>query len=288
MSFVRCGGKKLVCGERTFIMGIVNVTPDSFSDGYFTTDDAVNHALKLLDEGADILDIGGVSTAPHVKDYVDEQEELQRVLPVIKALVKRGVGAISVDTSRAIVAERSLDLGASWINDQHAALKDSRMSEVMKKADAVVLMHNVGMSGVQAGETIIYDDVVKSLVAFFTERLTTLLAVGLKKTQIIIDPGIGFGKGLKDSVALINNLHDFKELGAMTLIGVSRKSFLGPLTGKVDPKERDEASLGAAAAAIASGAHIIRTHNVAGTLDMVRVLDACRRAKEGRIYENLH
>lgn len=286
---IRCGDKILVPGERTYIMGVVNVTPDSFSDGgqFLNSQKAVEHGLRLLEEGADILDIGGVATSPGSTE-VTESIELARVLPVVEGLVKNGVSAISVDTFRANVAERALDLGAAWINDQHAALKDARMAEVLTKAQAVILMHNVGSSGVHAGERIIYDDVVKEIAAFFSNRINTLLDQGLKKENIIIDPGIGFGKGLKDSLNLINNMHIFNNLAAMTLIGVSRKSFLGSLLDISNPALRDEASLGAAAAAIASGAHIVRTHNVKATYDMVRVLDACKKAKMDSIHENLH
>ncbi|HXW60293.1 MAG TPA: dihydropteroate synthase, partial [Myxococcota bacterium] len=170
MSVIVCGDKEFNCAERTLIMGVINVTPDSFSDGglSFSSDKALRNALRLFEEGADIVDVGGVATSP-MRSPVDEEEELRRVLPVIAALVKEGHRAISIDTSSASVAKKALDLGASWINDQHAALLDPHMVEVMKKADGVVLMHNVGLPGVHAGENILYDDVINEITVFFRE-----------------------------------------------------------------------------------------------------------------------
>lgn len=289
MSVFICGQKPLHCGQRTLIMGIINVTPDSFSDGgsSYSTDAALNHGIKLLEEGADVLDIGGVATSPHAA-FVDEEEEMKRVLPLIKAFVKEGIRTLSIDTSSAAVAERALDLGASWINDQHAALRDPLMAQVMRRADAAILMHNKGLPGVNAGENVSYDDVLSEVTSFFRERVLQLEAQGIAKEKLIIDPGIGFGKGLKDSLMLINNMHYFKDIAGASLIGVSRKSFLGKIVPISEPKLRDEATLGATAAAIASGANMVRTHNVKATVDMVRVFDACRFAAKSERYEDLH
>lgn len=288
MSFLICGDRKFAVGERTLIMGIVNITPDSFSDKglYYNVDDALAHALSLLEDGADILDIGGVATSPY-RQSVSEDEELKRVLPVVQALVKKGITNLSIDTSKALVAQKCLAAGASWINDQHAALKDPLMPIAYSNADAVIIMHNVGLSGVAAGESVHYKNVVDEVKCFFMERIAALKTAGVAYEKIIVDPGIGFGKGLSDSLKLINGMSHFNEVAHMSLIGLSRKSFLEPLTGIKEPKARDQASLGATAAAIIAGAHIVRTHNVKATCEMVRVFEACNKERKAN-NENLY
>lgn len=267
-------------------MGIINVTPDSFSDGgsFLDLPHAVDHALRLIDDGADIIDIGGVATSTYARAMsVSEDEELARVLPVIEALSKRCIKNISLDTSRSNVARRALMAGASWINDQ-SGLADEEMPLAMTKADGVVIMHNNAgtMSGVVAGESQHYHDVVSNLCDFFSERVERLVKAGVRRENIVTDPGIGFGKGVLDSLRIINAMHRF---GDRTLIGVSRKSLIGKLSGIEDPSRRDVASLGATAVAIFSGANIIRTHNVRATKEFVQVLDHCRA---GRMHEDLH
>lgn len=290
----------LRCGEHDFneqkiyVMGVVNVTPDSFSDGgrYCTVTEAVDHAQRCLDEGADILDIGGLATSPQLNplNYATEEEELCRVVPVIEALSMRGIRNLCVDTPRARVARAALDAGASWINDQTAALSDPAMASVMTDADAVVLMHKSGVhTGVDAGSAIVYVDVIDDLLAFFRARIEAVCAAGVARERIVVDPGIGFGKGLQDSLTIINNMHRFNELGVAHVIGISRKSFLYPMTGIKNPGDRDFATLGAHAAAILSGARIIRTHNVRATVEMAKVFGQCLLAKENRGHgENLH
>lgn len=291
---LRCGDRMLTIGARTYVMGVINVTPDSFSDGglAFSKDHAVAYGQRLLEEGADIIDVGGVASSPKLAhDYsVSEEEEYRRVIPVIKELAARNIRNISVDTWRASIAEAALDAGASWINDQWAGLRDPLMPKAMAKADAIVLMHNSGgPSGVDAGERIIYHDIIDHLIAFFSDRIDELESCGVDANNIIIDPGVGFGKGLKDSLAIINELHRLDVIDAVRLIGLSRKSFLYPLTGIENPVERDYATLGANAAAIVSGAHIIRTHNVRASVEMARVLDQCLSAKAFEMKnENLH
>jgi dihydropteroate synthase len=275
---LRCGDRELIKDERTFIMGILNVTPDSFSDGGNFNDSAyaIAHGQRLIEEGADIIDVGGVSTAPNAQP-VNLQEELRRVIPVIRGLVKRGITNISIDTTSAFVARQALDCGASWINDQSAGVRDKKMAEVMIHAEAIVLMHdgNGETSGVDAGEGVHYESVMSSLKTFFLSRINELQERKVDPQKIVVDPGVGFGKGLKDSLTLINNMHCLSDVGAMSLIGVSRKSFIGKITGIAIPKERDCASLGAHAAAILSGVNIVRTHNVKATRDMARVFDLC-------------
>lgn len=285
MRALMCGSRHLAIGERTLVMGIVNVTPDSFSDGgkYHDPVKGVEHGLRLIKEGADILDIGGVATSPHLNDCaksVSEDEECARVVPVIAELARRGIDNISIDTTRAAVAEAALDVGASWINDQSAGL-DPAMARVMTRAQGVVLMHNHGEhSGVEAGEKITYDDIMAHLLDFFSHRIGELDNVGVSAEKIIIDPGVGFGKGLSDSLTIINSLSCLKKLNAVTMVGLSRKSFIYQLTGIIQPVERDFATLGANAAAIFSGADIIRTHNVRATVEMALVLNRCLK-REG-------
>jgi dihydropteroate synthase len=286
-NYFSCGSLKIMPGKRTYIMGIINITPDSFSDGacFSSTQQAIDYGLKLLDQGADILDIGGVSTAPHIPAgfTVSIEEEFERVIPVIKGLRKRGVSALSLDTSRAAIALAGLEHGAKWINDQEAGRADILMPQVLAQAQACVLMHRKGRAGVAAGEHYIYTNIIQEISDFFEQQLACLAEAGVSRQQVILDPGIGFGKGLADSLTLIKNIHKFTQ-GVAILVGASRKSFLGALTKIADPKERDNASLGAIAAAIMNGAHIVRVHNVKATYEMTQVLDACVRNN----HEDLH
>jgi len=281
-----CGDLKIIPGQRTYLMGIVNTTPDSFSDGglAFTCERALDHALRLLDDGADILDVGGVSTAPDAK-FVSEAEELERVLPVITKLAQRNISRICVDTSRAEVARRALLCGASWINDQEAAVHDSKMPEVYAQAQACVLMHRRGCSGVKAGEAYGYDNIIQDINNFFKERMSYLSNWGISRNKIILDPGIGFGKGLSDSMKIINAMSDFN-LAACNLLGLSRKSFINSLTDIKEPRDRDFASLGAMAFGVLKGTHILRVHNVKAAFDMTRVLDAL--ITQDNSHENLY
>lgn len=285
---IKCGQNILLKDEKTFIMGVLNVTPNSFSDGgdFFNESEAVEHGLRLHEEGADIIDVGGVSTAPHAEP-VSLEEELLRVIPVIEGLRRLGISNISIDTKRARVAKLALLAGASWINDQSAGLFDQDMPQIMNKADAVVIMHDGGglSSGVDAGEAVGYKDLLSEITNFFSWRIRELTHAGVCADKIILDPGIGFGKGEKDSLRIINNMHRFS--GAMNLIGISRKSVIGKITGLKDPKSRDYASLGAHAAAVFSGANIIRTHRVLETRQMIQVLDRCLIEKRGE-HEDLH
>lgn len=279
-----CGNSIFVAGRKTYIMGILNVTKESFSDGgkYFDSHDAVAHGLRMMHDGADIIDLGGVSTAPNVR-MISEQEELDRVLPVVEKLVDAGVCALSIDTMRSSVAEHALALGASWINDQSAGCFDKKMPAIMARADAVVLMHNGGgaSSGVAAGEQVRYHDVVAEVKDFFQARIGQLANAGVAFEKIIIDPGFGFGKGLKDTCTLIAGLAPLREIGAMILIGVSRKSAIGKLAEIENPADRDCASLAAAAQAVRTGAHIVRTHNVKKSVEFFRVWDRLAAFSKG-------
>lgn len=254
---------------KTLIMAVLNVTPDSFSDGghYLHADKAIARGLRLVEEGADIIDVGPESTSYYTdptKKPVSTDEQIRRAIPVIAGLAQRGITTISIDTSNAAVAKAALDHGAVWINDQQAGAADPDMPEVMTKAQRVVLMHGFGMGfGVEAGEKTRYAHVISELANFFTVRSAALMEKGLSPDKIIIDPGFGFGKGLEDSLIILGNLAQLKALGFPLLVGLSRKSFIGKLTEIEAPEERDNASLGGNILSLLSGVDVIRTHNVA-------------------------
>ena len=281
---LRCGDRDLTLGARTFVMGIVNVTPDSFSDGgqFFgkglvNVDDAVAHALRLLDDGADVIDVGGESTRPGAT-AVDVDVELVRVLPVIKALVARGVTNLSVDTRHAVVAAAALSAGAAWVNDV-SALADPSMIEVARDAQAVVLMHWRRAPWDQQQDQVAYDDVVADVHEFLAARVAVAVAGGVQPERVVVDPGLGFGKSVDDNVRLLAGGRAFADLGAV-LIGASRKRFLGVLAGREEvtaPRARLGASVGAACAAAFAGADLVRVHAVRETVDALKVVDAALR-----------
>ena len=271
----RCRDRGLLL-DRTFIMGILNVTPDSFSDGGQFSDptQAIARGLKMVDEGADILDVGGESTRPGAA-AVDEAAELRRVLPVVGALVARTHCLISVDTSKAGVARAALVAGAHIINDVSAATWDAAMPEVVVEFQAgLVLMHCQGRPQTMQHAPH-YADVVAEVRDFLTERLDVLTAAGLPSENMVIDPGIGFGKMLEHNLELLRHLARLVALGRPVLIGVSRKSMLGKLTGRDQSEQRLAAGLAAQTVAVLRGARIIRTHDVAAARDAARVADAC-------------
>ena len=247
------------------IIGILNVTPDSFSDGGLFVDGkhAVARALQMEKEGAHIIDIGGESSRPGAQP-VSVEEELGRVIPVIRELRRRSPIAISVDTQKSIVAARAIEVGATMINDITAGLGDPKMFFVAAKFGvSICLMHMKGTpQTMQASPH--YDDVVGEVKQFLASRIAAALQVGIAKEKIIIDPGLGFGKRLEDNIALLKNCDHFLELGCPVLIGASRKSFIGQITG-APVEERLPGSLAAAAIALQKGASIFRVHDVAAT-----------------------
>ena len=246
----------------TLIMGILNVTPDSFSDGgkFIHLAKALSQAQYMENNGADIIDIGGESTRPGAV-AVSLVEEINRTIPVIEAIRKISNISISIDTYKSEVAEKALLAGADFINDISGFTFDSRMMEIVKKFDVpVVLMHIKGTpQDMQTNPT--YIDVIKDLLEFFSFQINKALDFGIKKVQIIIDPGIGFGKQLNDNFILIRRLKEFSELGFPILIGPSRKSFIG-LTLDSPPEYRLEGTLAAVSAGILNGASIVRVHDV--------------------------
>lgn len=257
------------------IMGILNVTPDSFSDGgqFATFDSAVAQAEKLLDDGADILDIGGESTRPFA-DPVSTEEELQRVIPVIKAVRDKYVTPISIDTSKARVAREALKAGADIINDVWALRKDPEMIGVALECDVpIIIMHMQGTpTDMQIKPS--YDDVVAEIVEFFQERLDWITAKGVDRNRLIIDPGIGFGKSLQHNLSILKHLDEFSKLGHPVLLGHSRKRFLGDITGKAEEMERDLASAVVTGICASKQIDIMRVHDVAATRQALKVARA--------------
>lgn len=275
-----CRGHRFTIGTRPLVMGIVNVTPDSFSDGgcFLDPSAAIDHALTLAGEGADILDIGGESTRPGAAE-VSEEDELARVLPVVEGLAKRTVVPLSVDTTKAEVARRTLDAGAAIVNDVSGLTADAVMPAVVATAGAgVVVMHMQGSARtMQRNPT--YGDVVAEVAGYLEARLHDLTAVGISPDAVCLDPGIGFGKTLDHNLALLAHLNAIAAVGRPVCLGVSRKGFIGKLCGR-EPAERDAGSLAVACIAAARGtAHVLRVHDVAATRDAVVLLDAIDRSR---------
>jgi dihydropteroate synthase len=276
----------LELGRRTKIMGVVNVTPDSFSDGghFFNTDSAVEQALQLVRSGADIIDIGGESTRPYARE-VDAVEEMKRVIPVIQALAPRIPVPISIDTTKSSVAQAALDAGASIINDISAFTMDPPIIELAARYDVpVIVMHMLGKPRTMQINPV-YDDVVAEVRAYLHAAIETAMAAGIRRDRVIIDPGIGFGKTLAHNLLLLNHIRDLASLDVPILVGPSRKAFIRKLVSP--PKQNQlapdhplvETGTQAAVAACAlNGAHIVRVHDVANTRAMVTVLDAIRNA----------
>lgn len=275
---------ELILGHRTAIMGIVNVTPDSFSDGgqFYATDAAVTQAEQLIAAGADILDIGGESTRPFA-EAVSTEEELQRVVPVIEQLAPRIDVPISIDTTKAAVAEAALHAGAAMINDISALQMDDQMAAVAARHHVpVILMHMKGSPRTMQMDPT-YTDLLAEVSDYLKTAMDKAVAAGVAPEHIIVDPGIGFGKTIAHNLQLIKHLDYFQALEAPILIGPSRKAFIRKLLaqplGREPTSDQPEVETGTQAAlamAILNGAHIVRVHDVANTKAMVTILDALR------------
>ena len=278
---IDCGGRILKL-DRTRVMGIVNVTPDSFSDGgaHDTTAAAIAHGLKLVEEGADVLDIGGESTRPGA-DEVDVEEELRRVIPVIEALAKQVDVPISIDTSKSEVMRAAVQVGAGMINDVYALRREGALDEAASLNVPVVLMHMLGEPrGMQQAPD--YDDVVGDVHRFLAERIFAAEMSGIAKKNLIVDPGFGFGKNTTHNLQLLARLQRFTELGVPVLAGLSRKKTIGDLTGRDVPADRVHGSVAAHLIAAQNGARIVRVHDVAATVDALRVWEAVAAVPEPR------
>lgn len=264
--------KTVSLGGSPLIMGILNATPDSFSDGgkFNTTKKATNHALKMIDDGADIIDIGGESTRPGSKQ-ISLNEEINRTIPIIKSLRKLNDSIlISIDTSKSEVARQAMEEGADIINDVTSYNNDLNMPEIVRKYEAgIILMHMQGTpENMQIDPS--YDNVAWEVSEFLNKKILDSIESGILKESIIIDPGIGFGKNINQNLTLLKNLDKFTKVHP-TLIGLSRKSFIGKIIGEKDPKDRLAGSLGATAFSIIQGAHILRVHDVKETRDVCEI-----------------
>ncbi len=273
---LRCSSYNLEIGKRTLVMGILNVTPDSFSDGglYNRLDKALEHAEKMVEDGADIIDVGGESSRPG-SEPVPEDIEIERVLPIIEKLAKRIKVPISIDTYKASVAERALDAGASIVNDI-SALEDSKMASILAKFDVpVILMHKQGSpKNMQVNPS--YNSLIPEIIAYLQSRIQLAEDYGIKSEQIIIDPGIGFGKTTEHNLEILRDLRKFKLLNKPILIGTSRKSFIGKILD-LPVEDRLEGTAATVAIAIANGADIIRVHDVKEMKRVALMTDAIVR-----------
>ena len=267
-------GQSLVLGDRTLVMGILNITPDSFSDGGLHDDPrrAVDAGLRMVEAGADILDIGGESTRPGA-DPVGEEEELRRVMPVIEGLAARTPAAISIDTYRARTAREAVAAGAAIINDISGFQFDPELPRAAAETvAAVILMHTRGRSR-EMYERAVYADVVSEVTHELQEAMARAEAGGVRREAIILDPGFGFAKRAEHSFRLLRQLESLAALGRPILSGPSRKSFLKEPLGDRDPRDREWGTAAAVTASVLLGAHIVRVHNVAAMIDVVRVAD---------------
>lgn len=270
-------GQTISFSDRPLLMGIVNVTPDSFFDGgrFLDPQAAVAHAWRLVEEGADLLDIGGESTRPGSVP-VEETEERRRLIPVVTAVAKAVSVPISVDTSKAVVAKAAIDAGAVMVNDVTALRGDPAMVDaIVVSGVGVVLMHMQGTPQTMQ-KAPQYHDVVEEVEDFLAERVRFALERGVAKNQIMLDPGIGFGKTLVHNLDLLAQLRTFTRLGFPLLVGPSRKGFIGELVEQ-SVQDRAWGTAGAVALAVEQGAHVLRVHDVAGMKDVVKVAAAISR-----------
>ena len=270
---LKCGEKVIDLSSRTHIMGILNVTPDSFSDGgeYFDTNRAVERGIQMAEEGADIIDIGAESTRPGAEPIAMD-EELARLLPVLEQLLKTTDVPISVDTYKSRVAEAALHAGAHIINDISGLRFDPAMKDVVARFDApVIIMHIKGEPKNMQIDPY-YEDVMIEISDYLAESIRMASLAGIKKENIVVDPGIGFGKRLEDNYEIIRRLSELKRLGCPILIGPSRKSFLGKILN-LPPAERLEGTMAAVAIGIQNGADIVRVHDVKAVSRVCQIAD---------------
>ncbi|MGC9502883.1 dihydropteroate synthase [Baaleninema sp.] len=277
-SVLQVRDRRFVWGDRTYIMGVLNVTPDSFSDGgdFDNLEAAMSQAKQLETAGADILDIGGQSTRPGAKE-VAVREEIDRVVPVIEAVRSRSSIPISIDTYRADVAQAALDAGADIVNDVTGGIADSEMFPLVGERQVpIVLMHMRGTPKTMQTLTQ-YEDLVGEICRVLNRHVTAATACGISPDRILLDPGIGFAKTHEQNLELLRRLPEFRELGYPLLVGVSRKSFIGKILDRQNPKDRVWGTAAACTAAIANLADILRVHDVAEMRDVARVADAMFR-----------
>ncbi len=274
-------GRVLPLSQRVHVMGIVNVTPDSFSDGgrFLDAIDAIDHGLRLADEGADILDVGGESTRPGAAP-VSAEDERERVLPVVEALAAKTNVPVSVDTSKAYVARVALDAGAQIVNDVAAGRFDPELFPIVAERRApVVLMHMLGEPRTMQKDPR-YVDLVGEIIAFLEDRAGAAIEAGVGRERIVIDPGFGFGKAREHNLVLLQRLREFRCLGFPVLAGTSRKTFIGASLGDLPVGDRLEGTAATVALAVASGASIVRVHDVRVMARVARMVEAVLTARE--------
>jgi dihydropteroate synthase len=275
-SRLRCPRATLPLGQRTLVMGILNITPDSFSDGgkYLDPAAAVRHALELVRDGADIIDVGGESTRPAAQD-IPEEEEIRRVLPVIESLAEKADVPISVDTRKSGVARRAVKAGAQIINDISALHHDPEMLRVAaENGTPVVLMHMRGTPATMQQYTT-YGDLMREVEDYLLAAVSECINAGLGYDQVVVDPGIGFAKNAEQNLEILGNLHKLASLRLPLMVGVSRKSFIGRILG-LPSEERLEGTAAAVAACVLGGADIVRVHDVREMVRVIKVCDAVR------------
>jgi dihydropteroate synthase len=266
----------LYLGSKTYVMGILNVTPDSFYDGkrYDAGENAIEHALKMTEEGADIIDIGGESTRPGASP-LSEEEEINRVIPVIKKLSKKLRKPISVDTYKAKVAEKAIDAGASIINDIGGLLSDKKMAQVAAGSHVpVIVMHKKGTPRTMQKYPI-RKNVLSEIMSSLRKSISIAIDAGIDKDRIILDPGIGFGKTVQQNLEILKRLKEFQSMGFPILVGTSRKQFIGTILN-LSAQERLYGTLATIAVAVMNGAHIVRVHDVRESVQVVTMCDAIR------------
>ncbi len=267
--------------SRTKVMGVINTTPDSFSDGgvHFESDTAIASGLKMLEQGADILDIGGESTRPGSLP-VGVDEEIRRTIPVISGICSKAPEAVvSIDTRRNVVAEAAIEAGAVIVNDVSGFRDDPELARTARDNGAfLVVMHMLGAPRNMQSD-IHYDSFPGDIVTFFKQRIADLEEIGVAPEKIILDPGIGFGKTFNQNLILINRLQEFSELGKPLLMGPSRKAFIGKIIGEPEASKRDVATMAAISMSICRGATIVRAHDVRSTVQVARVTDAILRER---------
>ena len=263
--------------QRTYIMGILNVTPDSFSDGgkYFDEDKAVRRAIQMVEDGADIIDIGGESTRPGAEPVTIE-EELRRTVPVIKSVVKHVRIPISIDTYKSEVARRALDAGAAMINDISGLNFDPEMARVAAQSGVPVIIMHIKGEPKNMQRNPVYHALIPEICEYLQDGIKRSVDTGISADKIIIDPGIGFGKTFEHNLEIIHNLAAFKILEKPIMVGPSRKAFLGKILGDVPSEERLEGTAVAIAISIINGAHIIRVHDVREMVRIAKVADAIK------------
>jgi dihydropteroate synthase len=261
------------------VMGILNVTPDSFSDGgrFYALDNALRQAERMVEEGADIIDVGGESTRPGA-EAVTADEESRRIVPIIAELVKRLPVPLSIDTRNAQTARRALDAGASMINDVSGLRHDPEMARVAAAFGVPVSVMHIKGTPADMQDDPHYDDLFGEITAYLAESAAIAARAGVPHDMIIVDPGIGFGKTLEHNLRILKDLARFKSLGKPILVGVSRKSFIGRVLGGLPAPERLTGSAAAAALCVLNGADIVRAHDVQETVHAVKIADAVRRA----------